>query len=197
MRRVALVVAVLAVALVAAELAAPAWVAARAEAAIAAETSDRVRVDVDVSGPPLLLPVAVSGTVERWSIRLTRVAGRQVPVEVTVDLEDVVLDRGRLVRGDLRVTDVARARVRIEVDLSGSLPPVLQPFAGRLAEIGLERLLGAVGDGTVTRRGDDLVVGDLDLPLVEGSCSVTADEGVVVTQCDLAEIPPLLIAAFD
>lgn len=197
MRRLALLVGVLAILLVAAELAAPAWVAARAEAAVAAETDDAVAVDVDVSGPPLLVPVAISGTVDSWSLRLARVAGQDVPVEVVVDLDDVVLDRGQLLRGAVRVTDVDRARVRVRIDLSGSLPPLLQPFADRLAEVGLEQLLGAVGDGAVARRGDELVVGDLGLPLVDGSCSVTADEGVVVTRCDLAEVPPLLLAAFD
>lgn len=197
MRKLALLVVVLAAVLVAAELVAPAWVAARAEAAVAAETDDRMTVDVDVSGPPLLIPVAVSGTVESWTLQLERVAGERIPLEVSVDLDDVVLDRGRLLRGAVRVTDVARARVRVEVDLSGSVPPLLQPFADRLAEVGLEQLLGAVGDGAVARRGDDLVVGDLDLPLVEGSCSVNADEGVVITHCDLAEVPPLLLAAFD
>jgi hypothetical protein len=197
MRRATLAVALLVVLVAAAELAAPAWVAGQAEDAVAAETGGRLEVDVDVSGPPLLLPVAASGRVESWRVRLARAAGRDVPLEVVVDLDDVVLDRGRLVRGDVVVTEVARARVRVRVDLSGTLPPLLRPFADRLVELGLDDLLGALGDGAVGRRGDDLVVGDMALPLVDGSCEVTADGGVVTTRCDLAEVPPLLLAAFD
>ncbi len=180
-----------------AELLAPQWVASQAEDAIAEESDGRVAVDVDVSGPPLLVPVALDGQVESWTMRLSRVGGREIPVEVFVDLEQVTLDRGRLVRGDVVVTAVERARATVRADLSEAIPPALQPMADRLAEVGLGRLLEAVGGETVVEQGGALVVGDLSLPLVEGSCEVTSDDLVVTTRCDLAEIPPLLLAAFD
>lgn len=197
MRKLVGLVIVLAVLVGVAELLAPQWVAARAEQKVAAESEGRVTVDIDVSGPPLLIPVAVSGEVESWTMRLSRVASREIPLEVFVDLERVTLDRGRLVKGDVVVTDVDRARVTVRADLSESVPPALQPMADRLAEVGLGRLLEAVGGQAVAERGGALVVGDLSLPLVEGSCEVSTDDLVVTTRCDLAEVPSFLVAAFD
>lgn len=188
---------VLAVVVGAAELAAPRWVATRAEDKVAAESDGRVEVDIDVSGPPLLIPVAVDGRVESWTMRLSRVADREVPVEVLVDLQQVTLDRGRLVRGDVVVTAVERARATVRADLSESIPPALQPMADRLADVGLEQLLEAVGGQAVAQQGGALVVGDVSLPLVEGSCEVTTDDLVVTTHCDLADVPPFLLSAFD
>lgn len=197
MRKLVGLVIVLAVLVGLAELVAPQWVAARAEEAVAAESDGQVAVDVDVSGPPLLVPVALSGQVESWTMRLSRVAGVEVPVEVFVDLEQVTLDRGRLVRGDVVVTAVDRARATVRADLSESIPPTLQPMADRLADVGLERLLEAVGGQSVAQQGGVLVVGDVELPLVEGSCDVSTDDLVVTTHCDLAEVPSFLLAAFD
>lgn len=197
MRRLFGVVGVLAVLVVAAELVAPEWVAARAEAAISEETGDRAAVEVDVSGPPLLTPVLATGQVEWLALYLSELGGQRVPVDVTVELDGVTLDRGRLLRGDLRVTEVDRAQAVVYVDLSGAVPPALQPMADRLAEVGLPRLLEAVGGGAVSQVDGELVLGDLSLPLVDGSCSVSADEGVVITACDLAEVPPWLLTALD
>ena len=191
--RVALAVAVL---LVAAEVLMPPWVEAQAEAAVAEETGGRLTVDVEVYGPPLVLPVAIDGTVPHWSVELTRVADRDVPVEVVVDLHEVALDRGRLVRGDVVVTDVARAEATVVVDLSDAVPDALVPMADQLAEVGLPRLLEAVGDGVVRRRGGALVLGDLALPLVDGSCEVTSEALVVTARCELAEVPGVLLRAF-
>lgn len=197
MRKLLGLVIVLAVLVGVAELLAPPWVAARAEQKVEAESEGRVAVDIDVSGPPLLIPVAVSGEVESWTMRLSRVGGREIPLEVYVDLEQVTLDRSRLVRGDVVVTDVDRARVSVRADLSDSVPPALQPMADRLADVGLERLLEAVGGQVVAQQGGALLVGDLSLPLVEGSCQVSSDDLVVTTHCDLAEVPSFLVAAFD
>lgn len=196
MRKLLSLVGLLAIVVVAAELAAPSWVAARAEAAVAEETRQRVTVDVEVSGPPLLVPVAIDGEVDSWTMQVSQVAGQTVPVDVVVELDEVQLDRGRLLRGDVTVTGVERARVTVQVDLSGALPEALQPMAGRLAEVGLPRLLGALGEGTVEQQGGALVLGELSLPLVEGSCAVTGDDSVVTATCDLSEVPPILLRAF-
>lgn len=191
--RLALVVAVL---LVVAEVLVPPWVEDQAEAAVAEETGGNLTVDVEVSGPPLVLPVAVDGIVSRWSLELARVADRDVPVEVVVDLHEVTLDRGRLVRGDVVVTEVARADATVVVDLSDEVPEALMPVVDRLADVGLSRLLEGVGDGVVQRRGGALVLDDLSLPLVDGSCDVTNETLVVTTRCELAEVPPVLLRAF-
>lgn len=201
MRGLLRLVVVLAALGLVAELLAPSWVASRAEAAITEETEGRVTVDVDVSGPPLLLPVARDGTVERWTLDLQQVAGtdvggRGVDLDATVDLHEVVLDRGRLVRGDVVVTHVGQADATVRIDLSEQVPEALQPFADRLAEAGLARLLEATGGGTVEQRGGALVFGDLELPLVDGACDVTSDDLVVTAHCALAEVPPLLLRAF-
>lgn len=187
---------VVAILVVVAEVLVPPWVEDQAEAAIEAETRGRLTAEVEVSGPPLVLPVAVDGTVERWSVDLQRVADRDVPVEVGVDLHEVELDRTRLLRGDVVVTDVATATTTVRIDLSGNIPEVLEPMVDRLAEVGLSRLLEATGGGVVGMRGGALVVDDLELPLVEGSCEVTSETLVVTTRCELAEVPPLLLRAF-
>lgn len=195
MRLLLFLVAVVAAVVVAAELAAPNWVAAQAEAAIAAETEQRIAVDIDVSGPPLLIPVAINGTVDTWSMQLREVAGQDIPVDVVLDLDDVVLDRGRLARGDVVVRDVASATVLVRMDLSGSIPEALQPFADRLAEAGLPLLLEAVGGGRVQQGEGALVMGDVRLPIVEGSCTTESSGGVVTTRCRLSEIPAFVLNA--
>lgn len=197
MRKLFGLVLLLAAVLVAAELAAPSWVASQAEAAVAAETRDRVEVDVDVSGPPLLVPVFASGSVEQWSMEVTRVVGRDLPVEVVIDLHDVTLDRGRLLRGDVVVTAVDEARARIEVDLSGAVPPALQRFADRAAQAGFGPLLDALGSEEVGGSDDELVLGDIRLPLVPGSCEVTSQDLLVTARCRLTQVPSFLLAAFD
>lgn len=196
MKKLLLLVLVLGAVGVGAELAAPPWVEARAEEAVAAETDDRINVDMDVSGPPLLLPVAVSGQIEVWSMQLSRIEGREVPVDVVVDLEEVTLDRGRLFRGEVEVTAIQRAAVTVRVDLGGAIPPALQPMADRLAEVGLARLLDTVGEGLVAQQGSSLVMGEVALSLDENSCEVTAEDGVVTTRCALTEVPGFLLAAF-
>lgn len=195
MRRLLALVGVLVALLVAAELAAPAWVAAQAEQAVAAETSDRVRVDVDVSGPPLLVPVLATGTVEQWQMQIVQVVGRDLPVEVVVDLDDVRLDRGRLLRGDVVVTAVDEARARLQVDLSGTVPAPLQHLADRAARAGVGQLLDALGSEQVGGGDDELVLGGLTLPLVPGSCDITSQDLVVTARCQLTEVPSFLLAA--
>lgn len=197
MRKLVGLVIVLAVLVGLAELVAPQWVEARAEQAVEAESDGQVAVDIDVSGPPLLIPVALSGEVESWTMRLSQVAGLEVPIEVFVDLEQVTLDRGRLLRGDVVVTAVDHALATVRADLSDSIPPALQPMADRLADVGLERLLEAVGGEAVGHQGGALVVGGVSLPLVEGSCEVSTEDLIVTTHCELAEVPSFLLAAFD
>jgi hypothetical protein len=196
-RRTLVALAVVVALIVVVELVAPSWVATRAETAVAEATSERVEVAVDVSGPPLVVPVLVGRPVRSWAVALTSVDGRRVPLEVLVELEDVQLDRGRLLRGDVRVTAVDRATATVTVDLSETVPEVLQPMADRLAEVGLERLLDVVGDGLVLLRDGALVLGGIVLPLVVPSCTVDADAAVVVTTCEVAEVPPEFLALFD
>jgi hypothetical protein len=197
MRKLLGLVVLLAALLAVAELLAPSWVAAQAEAAVAAETRDRVVVDVDVSGPPLLIPVALDGTVDRWRMRVAQVAGRDVPVEVVIDLDEVELDRGRLVRGDVVVRSVDTARATIRFDLSGSVPPALQGMADRLAEVGMGPLFDALGGDQVGGADDRLVLGELSMPLVPGSCELSSQDLVVTADCELREVPSFLLRAFD
>ena len=44
---------------------------------------------------------------------------------------------------------------------------------------------------------DELVLGDLRLPLVPGSCRIASQDLVVTARCELTEVPPFLLAAFD
>lgn len=65
-------------------------------------------VEVNVSGPPLLTPVLATGQAEWLALYLSELGGQRVPVDVTVELGGVTMDRGRLLRGDVRVTEVDR-----------------------------------------------------------------------------------------
>ena len=197
MRKLFGLVGVLVAALVVAELAAPAWVAGQAEQAVAESTRDRVTVDVDVSGPPLLLPVMTSGTVDRWSMQVVQVVGQDLPVEVVIELDGVTLDRGRLVRGDVVVTAVDEASARVQLDLSGAVPAPLQRLADRAAQARFGPLLDALGSEQVGGSDDELVLGDITLPLVPGSCEVTSQDLVVTGRCRLTQVPSFLLAAFD
>lgn len=191
-----IIIASLVAAVAVAEAAAPPWVEAQAEAAIAAETDNRILVDVDVAGPPLLIPVMINGTVSSWEMTLREVGGRELPVEVTLDLRDVTLDRGALFSGNLIVEDVASALATVTIDLAGSIPEPLMPFADRLADLGLGQLLAEVAGRLVRVDGDALVAGDLTLPVVSGSCRARADRLVVITTCELQDVPPFLLRAF-
>jgi hypothetical protein len=191
-----LVIASLVAAVALAEAAAPPWVEARAEAAIAAETDGQILVDVDLAGPPLLIPVLASGTVSSWKMTLREVGGRELPVEVTLDMRDVAIDRGALFTGEVVVEDVASALATVTVDLSGSIPEPLMPFIDRLADLGLAELLTEVAGRLVRVDGNVLVAGDLTMPLVSGSCQARADRLVVTTTCELEDVPPFVLQAF-
>lgn len=191
-------VAVLAVVVVGLEFAAPSWIAARAEAAVRAESSEAIAVEVDVAGPPVLLPLAVTGQVSSWDVRLTEVAGRALPAEVAVGLSGITLDRTRLLRGRVFVETVEEATARIRVDLTGALPAALEPFAAQLAEAGADRLMEALGErfGIREEGGELRLGGSASLPVVDGSCDVAADGLVVTADCILREVPPFLLRAF-
>lgn len=193
---VKLLVVVLVAGVVAAELVAPTWVAARAEAAISESTDGRVGTQVEVSGPPLLIPFAVTSRVSSWEVQLTRVGATDVPLDVSLALSDITLDRARLLGGEVVVTAVEQGRVRVSADLSGQVPAPLQGLADELADAGAERLLEALdGSMGVAASEGSVRVGDLVLPVVPGSCRFTNENLVVTARCDLREIPDFLLAA--
>lgn len=191
-----IVIASLVAAVALAEAAAPPWVEAQAEAAITAETDGRIVADVDVSGPPLLIPVLVTGTVSSWKMTLREVGGHELPVDVTLAMRDVVLDRGALFTGNVVVEEVASAVAIVTADMSGSIPDALTPFMDRLADLGLAHLLAEVAGRLVRAEGDVLVAGDLSMPLVGGSCQARAERLVVTTTCELQDVPSFMLRAF-
>lgn len=191
MKRLLLLLGAIVGLIVVVEIAAPGFVAARAESAIAEETRGRMLVDVDVSGPPLVLPVIVDGTVATFAMTLQEVAGQDTPVDIRLELTDVVLERAPLFRGEVRVRRIGGGSVVVRIDLTASVPAPLRDMTDRLDEIGLDRLLGALDDGFAEATGSTITVGGLDIPV--GSCVSDATDRVVTTTCDLDRLPDFLV----
>lgn len=193
MRLIVTIAVLLAAAVAVAEVAVPPWAEGRAEERIAADTDGRVTAEVELSGPPLVVPVLLDSTVDRATVRLDQVGDRPVPLDVVFELDGIEVDRMALVSGDLEVTDVEAGVVRVRADLNDRVPAGLEPVADQLAELGLDQLLEAAAEGVVRLRGGRLEADGLDVAVDEASCTTTARDLVVTIRCRLAEIPPFLV----
>lgn len=178
------------------ELTAPQWVAAGIESRVHEGTEQRVGIEADVSGPPLLIPALVSGDVAWAEFEVTEVLGRELPVELTIRLEDVVVDRASLFGPDTRLREVGHATARLVADLGADVPEALRPLADRLANAGVQQLLERTGAFGLRAEGEGIAIGDdLQLDLKGGieGCETTVEDLVLRSTCVLVDVPELFV----
>ncbi len=187
LRRAVTALLVLALVLLALELAAPPWITSRIDAAVHDGTDGTVTVESRLAGFPVLTRLAATGTLGPLELEVTEVAGRPVPVDAfSLRLDRVALDRRSLLTGDVQVTDLGPGAVTIRESLPG---PALQAL----------RAAGAATDVTRTEDGlriDLPVVPAIDIPLPSGLLPCTPRPEIgdtsVVLRCAFTRAPELL-----
>lgn len=125
MRALRWILALLAVLWLAVELAVPPLVEARIEQRVEAETGGLTAVAADIGSFPVVTRTLVTQEVSSLGLTLRDVASQQLPIAtLRFDLRGLVVDRGDLLRGDVRVRDVESVALRAEI-LRGALADVL------------------------------------------------------------------------
>ena len=155
------------------------------------ELTSRVRARVpsaasttaEIDSLPFLGLLALSGEIRTATIHIEDVTAASLRwASITVDLEDVALDRGRLLRDrDVVVEDVGRGRVTAILGMSQVL-----------------RLAGAALAGDVRLEDGVLVVGDVridlgDVPLMPCVSDLSFVGATVVLTCTFDEVPDELL----
>lgn len=183
-----LLVLVVGVAL-AAELLLPSLLAARVEERVREHTRDVAAVDAEVGARPFLPPLALEGRVDTLRVELTEVAGRTLDTAtVTFALEDLTLDRSRLLAGDLHVTAIGRgvaeltltdARIGRVSEAADGIGADAARWAGRVLELAPE--------------GMDRLEIPVDHELLPCAPDVTVEDDTVRLRCALEDVPPVLV----
>ena len=194
-----LVAVVLVVADQSARLAAEGRLASRARDAATDEDS----ATVAITSFPFLGRLFVSGSVARVRIRVD--GSRAGPLRlaaVVVEASGVVLDRGRLVQGDVRVEDIDRGSVAVEIDGAALAETLRLPVTVRDGEVRLGvggvavPAAAEVDDGTLVLRVGGLpafrvpVVRTPLVPCTLATLTVTDDR--VRMSCEMDELPSAL-----
>lgn len=199
-RIVGILVAIAIGAVAVVEVTAPSWVSAGMESRIRDDTSGRLVVEAEVSGPPLVTPILATGRLDWLEVDIIEVAGSPLPIAARIRAEGVTVDRASVLTSDVRVEEVDRAGLELVLDVGADLPPILRPFADMAADRLLEELLAAGADGALGLRadGDAFVLGDdLRLDVVDGldGCAATSEDLVVTVTCVLNDVPAILLDA--
>jgi hypothetical protein len=194
-----LVAVVLVVADQSARVAAEGRLASRARDAATDEDS----ATADITSFPFIGRLFISGSVPRVRVRVEGPrAGPLRLAAVVVDASGVVLDRGRLVRGDVRVEDIDRGSVAVEIDGAAlaetlRLPVTVRDGQVRLSVGGVAVPAAAeVDDGTLVLRVGGLpafrvpVVRTPLVPCTLATLTVTNDR--VRMSCQMDELPSAL-----
>ncbi len=194
-----LVAVVLVVADQSARLAAEGRLASRARDAATDEDS----ATADITSFPFLGRLFISGSVARVRVRVDGPrAGPLRLAAVVVDASGVVLDRGRLVKGDVRVDDIDRGSVAVEIDGAALAETLRLPVTVRDGQVRLSvggvavPAAAAVDEGTLVLRVGGLpafrvpVVRTPLVPCTLATLTVTDDR--VRMSCEMDELPSAL-----
>ena len=194
-----LVAVVLVVADQSARLAAEGRLASRARDAATDEDS----ATAAITSFPFLGRLFVSGSVARVRIRVDGPrAGPLRLAAVVVEASGVVLDRARLVQGDVRVQDIDRGSVAVEIDGAALAETLRLPVTVRDGQVRLDvggvavPAAAEVDDGTLVLRVGGLpafrvpVVRTPLVPCTLATLTVTNDR--VRMSCEMDELPSAL-----
>jgi hypothetical protein len=173
-----------------AEALTPRVIEGRIERAVGAEVPEAAHVTAAVGDAPFLPPLLTEGRVETLDVTLRDVATPAVTVaEIDFAFEDVVLDRGALLRRELVVHDLGAGRVRAEVAVEDLVTALDLPT---------DRLPDAVTDAIDVEAGlielAGRAAGSVRLPegLLPCDPTVTVREAVVELTCEVRELPAIL-----
>lgn len=165
--------------------------------------TDESAASAEIDSFPFLARLATSGAVARVRVRVDGPrAGPLRLASVVVDASGVRLDRGRLVSGQVRLEDIERGSVAVEVD-GGALADVLKvpvAVADGLVRIGVRGATVTAGvevdDGVLVLLVSGLPA--LRVPIVRTAlvpCAVTSLSVVgdrLRLACEVDELPPAL-----
>ena len=187
LRRVTTILVLLAVVLLALELAAPPWITKQIDARVHERTHGVLTVDATLGGFPVLTRLAATGAFGPLDLDVTRISGQQVPVdELAFTLERIRLDRQALLTGDVEVTDLGPGTLTIRQELPQAALAALRTASGAV-------------DVTVTDGGLRIglpVVGAVEVPLPKGLLPCTPQpeigETAVTLTCAFDRAPPVL-----
>lgn len=174
-----------------AEIMAPRMLEAGVEEVVHERSRGAAVVEADAGSFPFVPELAGEGVIDRLTVTLEEVGGGRVPLSrVAFTLEDIHVDRGALLGGDVEVTDIGAGLVTVDLErrrlaeaLGGplDLDPGMIELAGRALRI-------AVDDGGAV----ELPVPRELLPCAP-EMEVTGER--VRLRCRLEEVPEVLVRA--
>ncbi|MGH9247819.1 MAG: LmeA family phospholipid-binding protein [Acidimicrobiales bacterium] len=209
MKKLLVVVLIVAVIFVALDLVARVFVEGQVEASAERELERVAAVDAGV-GSFLFLPFLLArGEVSRFSLRLSDVVDQQIELaELDIDVRGIELDRGSLFdESRVRITGVDEVTMTAVIDES-SIGRFVEPLGATLElEPGRVRVsaLGRTAEADVRFEGRSLVIGagpigEVSIPLPSTEvmpCEFEARvaDGQVEMTCTGDELPPLVVRA--
>jgi len=180
-----------------------------AQGALASRAREAARdpdsADATITSFPFLGRLLASGSVPRVDVRVTGAAAGPLRLAaVEVEASGVVLDRGALLSGDVRVKAIHRGRVTVELNGMGLTDAVKLPVTigdGKV-RVGREGGVGVAADVEVNRSGSlvlrlaglpALTVPVVRTPLVPcAATSVSVEGDRVLLSCEVDEFPAAL-----
>jgi hypothetical protein len=193
-RRLLLVfVAFVAVGLVLGDGAAKRYAASTIETSVRRDVEGVDDVDASISSFPFVGRLLAQGMVSHIELTLHEVVGHRIPVEeVRLEVDGLQLDTGRLLDGEIEVTDVDHVRVEALVTRDN-----VETVLGPLTDVAF-----ALADGTTLRVRDgqvELGAGvSFPLPgsdLLPCDASATIDDGEVRITCTSDDLPQVVLDA--
>lgn len=188
------------------ELAATPLVESRMEQRVQENTEGTVSVNADIDSFPMITRLLVTEELRRATIHVDELAEQDLPLTaVSLTLHGVVLDRDRLVRGDLEVRSIRSGRLRAEITeqrLSEALEVPVQIDGGTLRVEAQDRtvnfdLLLSAGRLRLEIPGVGGVSGAFDTDTLPCRPEATVFDDRIVLNCTFGSVPGVLVRLED
>jgi hypothetical protein len=176
--------------------------AAYAESQVESAVHDRlfVRTSAHIHSFPFLVRLGAAGQVSRLDVRLDDVLGHGIDLEsIRFDADDVRLERGGLLHGDVQVTDVGSVRITARIS-EAAVRAVTHADVRLTNGRASVTVLGRTAGASLSVRGGRLRVGPVSVPLPDASlvpCAVDVRvvEGAIEASCVDDQLPPFVAQA--
>lgn len=188
------------------ELAAPPLVESRMEQRVQDNTEGVVTVNADIDSFPMITRLLATEEIRRATIDVDEIAEQDLPLAaVSLTLEDVVVDRDRLSRGDLQVRSIRTGRLRAEISeqrLSEVLDVPVQIEGGTLRVESQDRtadfdLQFSAGRVRLDIPGVGGVGGAFDTSVLPCRPEATVFDDRIVLDCTFDSVPRVLVRLED
>lgn len=178
MRKILIVLVILAGLALAAELVAPSVAAARIDEAIKARSSNEVGVDAKINSFPFVTRLLLTGKIDHTTVTLTQVAGQDLTfASVRYDVDGLVLDREKLFQQKIQVRSITRAVATATIDTAAIAD------AYGLDETKVDQFAALIGPRLKAA---------IPQELIPCSPDVNVKAGRVELSCTFTEIPPII-----